>query len=789
MKIKTLFTLVIGLVIIVVIAAGAFITLFDPNDYKQQIIEQVQEETGRNVSIDGQLGWDLYPRIAISAEGVTLGNPEGFSSPNMLQVKHAAFSAALIPLLRQEIIVESVSLDGANIALERLANGKDNWSDLQKGGEDKPHEGGGDRGDSEVMVKRIEITNTSFSFNDAQANEKHSLQINKITTGMLGARRAVPVELDLVMDSSRLGQYELEGKGTLTVDEKFSYINAPDLELTLTPVKHPEQQVTVSGNIGLDQERKQFVMRDFEITSADGRVSGELQAADYSSKPQVEGNLDIDSLSIASLAKAFGADASGLPEKVSGKMVIKTAGDTVNINPLSLKAAGGSIEGNLAVKTPVDKATYSGSFKIAQLNPGKLMGELGMEAPQVSSDKALSSLAGNFSFNGDTDHVQLKPFNIKLDSSSINGDVRITRFDNPHFAFNLAVDKINVDHYLPPTDADDKKESAAVKEAKAAKTIGGLRLDGSVKIGSLHASGLSMSNFKANIISAGGETRLSPLSAGLYGGSYNGNIVLRGKGKRLTWSANERLKGVNIGPLLKDLVGQERIDGKADVTLKINGSGVDKKQMMSSLGGNTTFTVRNGSVKGINLAAALREAKAKLNNRPVEKAKEARQTDFAELSGTAKIKSGVVTNNDLVMKSPFLRVTGKGTVNLPASSVNYLLTTKVTSTIKGQGGAEFSDLEGLTIPIRVKGHFDNLSYSLDLEELLKERAKQELDKEKDKLKGKLLEKLGLPVAEEAPVAAPADAAATDQAPAAEETKKKKSVEDKLKDSLLKGLKF
>ncbi len=787
MRIKTLFKLIIGLVIIAVIAVGAFITFFDPNDYKQQIIEQVQEETGRHVTIDGQLGWDLYPRIAISAEGVTLGNPEGFSAPNMLQVKHAAFSAALVPLLRQEIIVESVSLDGAKISLERLANGKDNWSDLQKGKDDERHEGDGDRGDSGVMVKRIEISNSSFSFNDAQANEKLSLKINKVTTGTLGTRRAVPVELDLAMDSSRIGQYELKGKGTLTVDENFSYINAPDLQLTLIPVQHPEQQVTISGNIGLDQERKQFVMRGFEITSPDGAsVKGELQATDYSSKPQVEGKLNIDSLPIASLAKAFGADVSGLPEKVSGNLVIKTAGETININPLSLKAAGGSIDGNLAIKTPVDKATYSGSFKIAPLNPGNLMRELGMEAPQVSSDNALSSLAGGFSLSGDMDHVQLKPLNIKLDSSSINGDVRITRFNNPHFAFNLAVDKINIDHYLPPTGADDKKESAAVKEAKAAKTVGGLRLDGSIKIASLHASGLNLSNFKADIISAGGETRLSPLSAGLYGGSYNGNIVLKGEGKRLSWSANERLDGVNLGALLKDLVGQERIDGTADITLKLNGSGVGRQQMLSSLGGNTTFAVRNGSIKGINLAAALREAKAKLNNKPVEKAQEGRQTDFAELTGTATIRSGVVTNNDLVLKSPFLRVTGKGTVNLPSSTVNYLLTTKVTSTVKGQGGAEFSDLEGLTIPIRVKGPFDNLSYSLDLEELLKEKAKQELEKEKDKLKDKLLEKIGLPGMQQE---VPAEAAPADQAPAATEPKKKKSLEDQLKGELLKGLKF
>jgi AsmA protein len=78
---------------------------------------------------------------------------------------------------------------------------------------------------------------------------------------------------------------------------------------------------------------------------------------------------------------------------------------------------------------------------------------------------------------------------------------------------------------------------------------------------------------------------------------------------------------------------------------------------------------------------------------------------------------GILTNNDLALKSPLLRIEGKGTVDLPQRSVNYRIDPKVVASLQGQGG---SDAAGLVVPVLVSGPWDNLSYRPDLEALVKQ---------------------------------------------------------------------
>ena len=65
---------------------------------------------------------------------------------------------------------------------------------------------------------------------------------------------------------------------------------------------------------------------------------------------------------------------------------------------------------------------------------------------------------------------------------------------------------------------------------------------------------------------------------------------------------------------------------------------------------------------GVNVAKAIREAKACLSGKPVPKSNEPEQTDFSELSGSGVITNGVLSNPGSVGKSPYLRVTGAGEV-------------------------------------------------------------------------------------------------------------------------------
>ena len=108
-------------------------------------------------------------------------------------------------------------------------------------------------------------------------------------------------------------------------------------------------------------------------------------------------------------------------------------------------------------------------------------------------------------------------------------------------------------------------------------------------------------------------------------------------------------------------------------------------------------------------------------------------------TGTAKVKNGLVKNDDLLMKSPLLRIDGAGEVSLPKETIDYTLTTKFVGSLEGQGGKERDKLKGVSIPVHVAGTFSKPTYTPDLAVVVTEAAKAEVDK---RVKKELQKKLG-----------------------------------------------
>jgi AsmA protein len=101
-----------------------------------------------------------------------------------------------------------------------------------------------------------------------------------------------------------------------------------------------------------------------------------------------------------------------------------------------------------------------------------------------------------------------------------------------------------------------------------------------------------------------------------------------------------------------------------------------------------------------------------------------------------------VSNQDLALKSPLLRVLGAGEASLPAETMDYLVKASVVGSLKGQGGQDLGELQGVTIPVRIGGTFSEPTFRPDLEAALSEAAKARVDAEIDKQKEKLQEKAG-----------------------------------------------
>jgi len=104
----------------------------------------------------------------------------------------------------------------------------------------------------------------------------------------------------------------------------------------------------------------------------------------------------------------------------------------------------------------------------------------------------------------------------------------------------------------------------------------------------------------------------------------------------------------------------------------------------------------------------------------------------------------VARNNDLDVKSPFLRLGGDGAIDIGKGRIDYTARATVTGTTTGQGGAELAALKGLTVPVRLTGPFEAIDWKVQWSAVAAGALQNKVE---DKLKEKLGDKLGLEPAE------------------------------------------
>jgi AsmA protein len=278
---------------------------------------------------------------------------------------------------------------------------------------------------------------------------------------------------------------------------------------------------------------------------------------------------------------------------------------------------------------------------------------------------------------------------------------------------------------VPPSDATPAANPAATKPAAPATANAGLRklmVNGDLKIGKLTRETLLVTDIAMHLKMRDAVLEISPLTAKLYQGLSSSSIRADLREAAPKIKANLNLKGFKIGDYLKAAMHKDIIEGTADVNVDLQLTAADTEAIKRSLNGSAAFKVNEGALKGINIPDLIRRARATLAGQPLPPAS-SQSTDFTELSGTVKIVDGLASNDDLLMKSPLLRIGGKGGVNLPQEQINYLVTAQLVNSLSGQGGAELKDLVGVPLPIRVTGSFSKPEWELDLKTALEARVK------------------------------------------------------------------
>ncbi len=205
----------------------------------------------------------------------------------------------------------------------------------------------------------------------------------------------------------------------------------------------------------------------------------------------------------------------------------------------------------------------------------------------------------------------------------------------------------------------------------------------------------------------------------LYKGRSKGQIVINARSKTPSMSIKTTVSNVQALQFLKDINGFDWIDGLANINLDVITSGRSQKQLVQSLNGKAGFSFSDGAIRGINIAQMVRNLKdLKLSGWSRSSTE---KTDFSKLGATFAINKGKATTSDLAMIGPFVRLTGKGSVNLPPKTLDFRLEPKLVGSAKGQGGV--SDLGGLEIPVLIKGPWSKPSILPDLTGLLNDPEK------------------------------------------------------------------
>jgi len=288
--------------------------------------------------------------------------------------------------------------------------------------------------------------------------------------------------------------------------------------------------------------------------------------------------------------------------------------------------------------------------------------------------------------------------------------------------FNLNLDSIDLDRYLPPpskgkTDEEKKKTKVPSPDKKKIDytPLRRLILDGTIRVGKLKAHDLKIQDLSMKIIGKNGLFNLDPLALKLYQGdmSVKGIFDVR---KDIPKSNMElQANGIQAGPLLKDLLKKDFLEGTAQSKAAISMAGDDAEKIKSTLNGNGDFLFKDGAIVGIDLAGMVRNITSTFGL--AEKDKEKPKTDFSELHSPFNINNGVFNTSKTSMASPLLRVLAAGEADLVKETLDFRVEPKFVATLKGQDDTK--QRAGITVPVLVTGTFNTPKFRPDLKGMMK----------------------------------------------------------------------
>ena len=420
---------------------------------------------------------------------------------------------------------------------------------------------------------------------------------------------------------------------------------------------------------------------------------------------------------------------------------------SLRLDKLELQNGELHIQADGRVEKILSTPQYQSRMVITQFNPRQWLTKNNLHLPENLSASALKSLQAHFDLKGTNSNLAISELDLQLDSSHLTGNISLPALAPLRYRYQLSLDKLDVDAYLPKTAKKTNKVAASPAAGAAAASqlplsvLRSLDVKGTFNIGQLTVGNLDIHKIETELNAQKGLLRLHPLRAQLYTGTYNGDLQLNAQGTQPLLSTNENLQAVALGPLLKDFMGDDKLHGTTHLQAKLTTRGSDVTTMRQRLTGTLTATLKDGYLKGVDIDYAERKLRAQIKHEPLPTKPEKPQTGFSKLEAVFNLQNGIAHTQTLTAQLPHARMQGSGDIDLIREQLNLTLNFKFSSDVAGQAGKSYVELDRVALPVHLRGPLSQPEYNIDFDAALKALLQREIDKRKTEEKARVEQKI------------------------------------------------
>ena len=637
----------IGLLLLVVALGFALTQLFDPNDYKDEISQLARDKANLELTLNGQIGWSLFPWLGIELHDVTLASAATPKQP-FADLQMLGLSVRVLPLLRKEVQMSDIRVEGLNLTLQRDQQGHGNWEDIGR-----PASASAPTASSAAEDKSATTTSTDQADRTPMRLDVDSLRINNARIDYADARNGAHYTLDNLQFSS----------GAIRESSSIPFKLSTNLNST-QPVLRARTEL--SASLRFDRALQRYQLEDMQLS---GEVSGEP--------------LKGKSLTFAT----------------QGQLLLDQAAGVAEWNGLKLSANQLRALGEIKLYDLDKTVKLDGGISIAQLNLREFLDGIGVALPPSADPTTLGRFEMVGHLRGSTTSLAMEDLKLQLDNSSISGDLGIADFSRQALRAELKIDRLDLDRYLPPASKDANPRDAEVNSTLASAGKQGstalpknptqnawsdaplfplerlrlLDLQATLGFSQLTLKKLPLESASIRVSSSGGLLEIHDLHGKLLGGDFASQARLDARTATPDISGQLKLKNLPIEQLLLASGKKPPINGQLDLDTQLQSSGNSERTLIDALNGNASFRLNDGILLDANLEQQLCTGIATLNRKSLSSTPRGKDTPFERLDGNITIRNGVASNPDLKVRIPGLAVTGNGDLDLRVLGLDYRL--------------------------------------------------------------------------------------------------------------------